>query len=209
EAQVDRTFYGLAPRLTFTARYTRLSPIDSVSIVPGGGGGLVGTSAPPGLLDDDDPLVSIDTSAFSFPVLLNNTLFNLGLTVPLSDYLFSTVQAVRGSKAARRAAEIDEHAARVAAGAQAKLAYYDWVRARLQRVVVQQSLEQARSQLERLQNYLAAGRVAEADVLQSQAFVAEAELAVHRANTAVQLAEQQMRIAMHAEAHERFEIGED
>ena len=209
-AQVDKTFYGLTPRLTFTARYTRLSPISSVSLVPeGGAGGLVATTAPPGPLDADAPLFSMDTSALSFPVLLNNTLFNLGLTIPLSDYLFSTVQAVRGSKAARRAAEIEERAARVAAGAQAKLTYYDWVRARLQRVVVQQSLEQARSQLERLRNYLAAGRVAEADVLQSQAFVAEAELAVHRANTAVQLAEQQMRIAMHAEAHERFEIGED
>src|SRR5690606_22815434 len=41
-AQVDKTFYGLTPRLTFTARYTRLSPISSVSLVPeGGAGGLV------------------------------------------------------------------------------------------------------------------------------------------------------------------------
>src|SRR5690606_25003741 len=209
EAQVDRTFYGLTPRLTLTARYTRLSPISNVTLGPSGGGGLVATTAPPGVLDDDATLFSIDSSAFTFPVLLNNTLFTLGLTVPLSDYLFSTVQAVRGSKAARRGAEMEERAARVAAGAQAKLSYYDWARAGLQLVVVEQSLEQAKAQLQRLRNYFAAGRVAEADVLQSEAFVADAELGVHRATTAAVLAEQQMRIAMHASTNERFEIGED
>lgn len=104
---------------------------------------------------------------------------------------------------------MEERAARVAAGAQAKLSYYDWARARLQLVVVEQSLEQAKAQLQRLRNYFAAGRVAEADVLQSEAFVADAELGVHRATTAAVLAEQQMRIAMHASTNERFEIGED
>ncbi len=208
-AQQDsrKTFYSLMPRVTATARYTRLSKVPYPSF---GSPGIFTVVTPdgPGMLPPGATLVGVDTS-FSFPIPLNNYFLNLGVTIPLSDYLLSTTQAMRGSKALREGAELQERAVRADAAAQAKLAYYNWVRSRLQTVVAKQSLEQAEAQLTRMRAYLAAGRVAEADVMQAEAFAAEAQLMVARAQTASSITEEQLRMHMHAETDEELRIGED
>lgn len=201
------TFYSLLPRVTATARYTRLSEVPVPSL-GSGDGFAVATPDGPGVLPADATLVAVDTS-FEFPIPLNNYFLNLGVTVPLSDYVLSTTQAIRGSKALREGAELQERAVRLDAAAQAQLSYYSWVRAKLQTVVAKQSHEQALAQVRRMQAYLSAGRVAQADVLQAQAFAAEAELMVTRAETAEYLTEQQLKLAMHVDADTPLAVGED
>src|SRR5690606_22990673 len=110
------------------------------------------TTDGPGVLPPGATLIGVD-SAISFPIPVNYYHLNLGVTIPLSDYLLSTTQAMRGSKALREGAELQESAVRLDAAAQAKLAYYNWVRSKLQVVVAKQSLQQATAQFERTKLY--------------------------------------------------------
>lgn len=186
QASVDRTFYDLAPRVTLTASYTRLSAVELPQL----------------------PGIPVPTSDI-FPILLNNYFLNAGLVVPLSTYVFSTVQAIRGAEAVREEAALTEQAARVQAAAEARIAYYDWVRAQLQVLVAQQSLQSAEAQLERVQRYFAAGRVAQADVPQAEAFAANTELLYQQALTAADVAEQRLRTLMHIPDNQPLTVGED
>ena len=177
----ERVFWEAAPRLTLTAQTLRLSAIEPVSV-----GGI-----PP------------------FPQPVVNHLLNARLVVPLSDYLLRTVQAVRGASSNRAAAELEERAARVTAASNAKLNYYDWVRSKLEAVLAQQALEQASAQLARMRALYEVGRAAEADLLQAQAFEADAQLAFSQSQTLLVITEERLRLAMHAPADETLTVGED
>lgn len=206
-ARIDRTMWQNVPRVTLSARYARLSRVKNT--LSTGSGSLVGTNAPPGLIPPGTPLVAVDTSAFSFPVLLNSYQLQAGVVVPLSDYLFSTTASIRGAEAYKASSVIDQKTARVRAAAEAKLAYYNWARSKLQTVVAKQSLQQAQERLRHTQRLFAAGRVAHADVLQAEAFAADAELVVQKAQTGSVVSEQQLRVAMHLPDSASLEVGED
>lgn len=204
---ITRVIYGAAPRLTLTARYTRLSEIDVPSF---GGGSLVGTSEPPGtVLGPDSPLLALDGSVFEFPVPENNYFLNANVTVPLSDYVFATGASLNAAESLERVAELDAETAGVNAATNAKIAYYTWVQRELETVVAKQSLEQAQAQLKTIENNFKAGLVAEADVLSAKAFVASSELLVRRSQTNATLAQHRLRLMMHEPAGTQYLIGED
>jgi outer membrane protein TolC len=207
EAAIDETFYSSAPRLTLTARYTRVSPVTPPSL--GGGGSLVGTTAPPGPLPAGAPLVGIDGSLFTFPVIENQYYLNAGLVVPLSEYLMTTSRVVRGARLVRESATLDQRATRVEEAANAKLAFYSWVQSKLGHRLAEENLSQAERQLQRAQALYAAGRLAEADVLQTRAFVAESELSVQRAESGMIVSEERLRLVIRAPANEPLQVGED
>ncbi len=181
ESTRERVFWEAAPRLTLTARTTLLSEVEPLTFQGFG----------------------------TFPQPTTNHFLNAGLVVPLSDYLLRTVQAVRGATTNREAALLDERAARVTAAANAKLAYYDWVRTRLEGVLVSQALSQAGAQLSRTQTLRSVGRSSEADVLQAQAFEADARLAVSQNLTGQMVAEERLRSQIQAPSNEPLSIGED
>lgn len=186
-AQRSQVIWDAAPRLTLSASTTLLSKVDSLSIPAG-------------------PM----TPGFSFPPIPRyNHLLNARLSVPLSDYLFRLARALRSAGANEEAASLEERAARVSAGANAKLAYYDWVRARLANMLSIQAHAQAQAQLTRVRALQGVGRVAEADVLQAVAFEAEAALALTQAQTDAALAEERLRLSIHAAPGEALSVGED
>lgn len=180
----ERVYWEAAPRLTFTAQTVRLSEVNAAFEIPGGG-------------------------EIAVPQPVTNHSVNARLTVPLSDYLLRTVRALRAANANRAAAELQEKAARVTAASNAKLLYYDWVRARLESVLADQALETARVQESRVRALFDVGRAARADLLQAQAFEADAVLAQSEAGTREAIAEERLRVAIHAPVAERFEVGED
>lgn len=188
KATRERVFWDAAPHLTLTAQTTRLSAVAVPEFAVGDGG--------------------LGAPLFPAPPQTNH-LLNARLTVPLSDYLLRTVRAVRGANANRDAALLEERAARVTAASNAKLAFYDWVRARLETVLAEQSLTTATAQLERVRALYGVGRAAEADLLQAQAFAADAELALRQGQTQISIAEERLRIVMHATPDERLSVGED
>jgi outer membrane protein len=179
--------WNSAPRLTLTARAQRLSSVDAVTF-PG--------AAP------TDPPVSLSQPNTSYYL-------NAGVIVPLSDYLLSLVQALRGATANRDAADLEERAARVTSASNARLAYYDWARNRLETVVAEQALRDAGAQLTRMQALYSVGRSAQADLLQAQAFEADAQFSLSQSRTRGSVAEERLRITMHARPDEALSVGED
>jgi len=183
-----RVVWDALPKLSLTAQYTRLSPIGAASF-PDPTGANPPTVLPTGPLD--------------------NYLLSANLTVPFTEYLLRMATALRGAGENEEAAALTERATRAAAAAGAKLAYYDWVRARLQRVLAEQARDQAKGQLQRVEALHSAGRAAEADLQQARAFQADAELGVSQADTLQAIAEQRLRSAVHAPPEEQLSVGEN
>jgi outer membrane protein TolC len=208
EATTNRVFYTSAPRVTLLARYTRLSPVGTQTF-GGGDGSLVATTDPPGPLAPGAPLVAIPANAFAFPEVLNQYLLQASVTVPLTDYLLSTGAALDAARANERAARFNRDAAKLAAATRAKLLYYEWVRNRMQMVVAEQSVQQAKASLSRAKTAFEAGRVSKADVLNAESLSASAELRVENAESQATLAEERLRIIMHDAPNAKYEIGED
>ncbi|HOU90867.1 MAG TPA: TolC family protein [Polyangiaceae bacterium] len=204
---VDRATAGLLPEVTLIARYTRQAPVDSGSFGLGGGS-LVVTDAPAGPLPDGAPLTGVPLDALSFPVLPDQYWLQASLSVPISDYLLRTRFGVDAARGQERAARLHEQAARLQVAADAKLVYFDWVRATLQQVVTEQSLAQSEEQLRLARQSLASGRLSRADVLGAEAQVASAELLVSQAKNLVALAEMRLRTALHDTSGQPYVIGE-
>ncbi len=208
DAQKKEVVYNYAPKVTLSASYTR-------QMVPQvqdtfGGANLVGTTEPAGALAPGAPLFAIDGSAFSFNQLPNQYYMNAGVTVPISDYVFNLSQALSGANAAKRSAEQSEKAARVAAGANARLYYYDWVRVRLRREEALKAISRAEMQLKDLRGLHAGGRVVRSDVLRQEAFLSRMQFELNRANVQELVARQQLHQAMTGGRGEvpAWEVGE-
>ncbi len=207
-ADVDKALIAYAPRLTLSARYVRLSPIDAPSLGPDNAN-LVVTPAGEGPLPPGAPLVGVPGSALSFPVILNQYSLQANLTVPVSDYLLRTAQSHAAATHSRRAAELGSEAARRNARTNGKLLYYDWVRARLQQVVTLQGLEQAEEHVKAARALREADRASLADVMNAQAQQARAELLLEKSKTFTLVAEDRLRTAMHDTSSHSYAIGED
>lgn len=183
-----RVIWNALPRLTLTAQVTRQSQVPAFQLPPeltmGGGPGI-----PP-----------VPQTALSL---------NANLNIPFTEYILRMVTALRGAGENEAAAALTEQATRAGVAANAKLTYYDWVRARLQRVLAEQALEQARAQQRRVSALLSAGRAADVDLQQALAFNAEAELTLSRADTLQALAEQRLRTVVHAPPEEGLAVGEN
>jgi outer membrane protein TolC len=175
----QRVIWNAAPRLTLTGRTVRLSPVTS----------------------------NFNGTLVEQPV--TNHYLNANLTVPLTDYLLRLVQALRGANRNREAAELEEQAARVTSGSNGRLAYYDWVRTQLEGVVAEQALSQASAQLARMEALAGVGRAPQADLLQARAFEADAQLTLSQSRTGRAIAEERLRLTIHAPADEQLSVGED
>src|SRR5262249_47284194 len=133
------------------------------------------------------------------------------LGVPLSDYLLRIPLAYAAATHARDAAHLGERAQRLKTASDARVAFYTFVRARLQEVVAEQALGQARGHRKDAAAAFDAGTASKADLLRVDAQVAQAELLVARAHDAVAYTYQQLRTVMHdpTAARAPFAIGED
>ncbi len=207
-ADMDKALVGWFPRLTLTARYTRLSPITAPSFGPATGN-LVATPAGEGPLPPGAPLVGVPAGAFSFPVILNQYTLQAALVVPLSDYVLRTSQSYAAASHSKRAAETNVRAARLGAALQGRVIYYSWARARLQQVVAESTLGQSQTHLSAAKVAFDAERLSKADVLRAKSQVASSELLVERSRDMVDLAADQLRTVMHDNSGKSYEIGED
>jgi outer membrane protein TolC len=178
--------WGASPRLTLTGRAQLLSEVNALTFTDPGTG---------------------ETQSFAQPT--TNYYLNAGLTIPISDYLLRLAKTLRGASTSRDAALYEERAARVTSASNGKLAYYDWVRARLETIVAEQALSQASAQLVRMQALNSVGRAPVADLLQAQAFEADALLTLSQSQTFSAIAEERLRTTIHARPDEKLSIGED
>ncbi len=202
-AGVDQALAAYLPRLSLMGRYTRLSDITLPSL-----GNLVAApSAAPGLIAQGTPLLNVPLSFVTyFP---DNFTLEATLAIPVSDYLFRLPQSYSAARSSVRAAELTALATRLRVETDARLAYYTWVRARLQVAVAEQALEQAHGHLTDVRHSFDVGVVSRADVLRVESQVATAELLVARARSLESVTSTSVQTAMHTEAPRTMEIGED
>jgi outer membrane protein len=201
-AAVDQARAGYLPRLQGQVRRTRLSSLDAPAL-----GNLVVTppGTPAGPVAAGTPLVS---APLSFPQLPDQTVLQATLTVPLTDYLLRVRPARAAAESSARGAAHTEQATLLRASADARVAYYGWVRARLAARVARQALAQSRQHLDDARAAHDAGTASVADVLRVESQVASAELVVTRADNLEGLTEEQLRTLMHDD-RQSYAIGED
>lgn len=207
-AQVDQALVAYFPRLSGTARYTRLSPLDPPSL------GYLTTAVDnttmrpvgPGPIDlTNSTLVNVP---FSFPILLNQTILQATLNVPLTDYILRIPQGYAAATKNEKAAQFAEGASRLKAASDAKVVYYTWVRAKLQEVVADQAFAQASAHLVDAKHAFDAGTVSKADVLRVESQLATSKLLIERAKSLAEVSETQIRVAMHDPSPNAYEVGE-
>jgi outer membrane protein TolC len=180
KAQLDRSLIAMFPRLSASAQYTRLSSIGSQSL-----GGL------------------------SIPEQRDQTVWEPAITIPLLDYAMKLPQTYKAARLQHQSTALNEKASRLQTDADARVAYYEWARARLQRAVAEQSVEQARQHRKSVGDLFEVGNASRADVMRIEAQVASNELFLARAHRLEAVLEDQLRTLMHDDSGRPFEIGED
>jgi outer membrane protein len=179
-AQAEQASLARVPQVGVTAKYTRLSDLDPVMI-----------------------------AGFDLPVLLNNYSVVGQVAVPLSDYLLTFPKTNAAARAGTAAARASAQATELDIAAEARLAYYEWVRAKLQVLVGQRLVAQIEASLTQVRALADVQRLSRADLLRVEAQRAEAQQTLAALTTAAILREEQLRIAIGAEAGEQLAIGED
>jgi outer membrane protein TolC len=219
-ARVDQALVGYFPRVTVTATYTRLSPVDNA--LPGA---LVGaqnpsTSASPFLttgpcpggggtcvLDSGgQPLVA---QPLAFPSLVNSYSVVGSLSVPISDYLLRITQAHAGARHAHRSKKLEVEAEILQVSADARVAFFNWVRAKGQVAVAQKAVEAARQHVGDAKKTFEVGLLSRADVLRLEAQLAAAEQVEAEAEALEAVAAEQLRIVIGAPPTKPLAIGSD
>ncbi|HEX3850566.1 MAG TPA: TolC family protein, partial [Polyangiaceae bacterium] len=188
DAQVDATTAQFLPKLTFIASYTRLNKFHQPNLV------FDGMTIP------GDSL---------FPVIPNNYNFEAELNIPLSDYVLRLSNAMAGANHGKNAAKLDEQATRLSVARDARVYYYQWIRAQGASYVAEQALEAARGHATDAKNAFDAGLVSRADVLRAVSQEKSAELTVAHWKNNVSMATEQLRVAMGDGESANYDIGEN
>jgi outer membrane protein TolC len=189
EGQLGETKYAFWPKVRLSASYTRLSPVHPD-------------------LGVDPALLGPFGSAFT-DIPENSIAFDGQLSVPLSDYLLRLSHAIAGSSRARESAVFDRSATYAAVDRDARVGYYNWVRAQAQELIAAQSLEQANGHKKDAENAFQAGLLSKADVLGTHAAAKNAELFVERTRNQTELARLALEVSMGDPPGQRYEVGED
>jgi outer membrane protein len=215
-ARVDLTMINYLPQLQGAAAYSRLS---KVNVDFGGGGSSVGTANAGPLVIGTCPggqgqcvLDSMGVPAiaapFAFVFPLNSYSLSAALSVPLSDYILSLVPARRSSQAGVEAARLARAAEVIKVEADARIAYYNWLRTIAAVVVADTSAQRSKARLLDAEAAFEAGVASQADVLRLDALVASTESAVVQAAAARDLAASHLALMM-ARGDATFAVGED
>jgi outer membrane protein TolC len=161
---------------------------------------------PPGPIPAGAPLVNVPL-ALETPE--NQITFQASLLVPVSDYFLRVAPARDAAGLARSAAKESVEVARQRGVADARLAYYAWVRARLGVIVAEKAAEQAKAHLADVKAALAAGTASQADLLRLESQIAKSDLLVTSSRNLSLLAEEQLKTHMHLTTATPLRIGED
>jgi outer membrane protein TolC len=218
-ARVDQAFAAFFPRVTGTAQYVRLSPLT----LSFGSGALVGAANEGALFvkpcpgaPSTGPFCVVDSAGqpagaqkFSLPVFLNQYTFQAQIAVPVSDYVLRLSQAYAAQSHGEKAKRLDLEAQTLTEAADAKVAFYNFVRARGGAIVAREAVAQAKAHLADAKQTFEVGLLSKADVLRLEAQVAGAEQAEAETNAFAALAEEQLRTVLGVDGQKPLSIGVD
>lgn len=180
-AQAQAAELARVPQLGGTASYTRLSEVPVPNI--------------PGL---------------TFPALLTNSyLLQARAAINLSDYVVRYPKLIAAARLAEEAARLSSRSSAVNAGQEARLAYYEWIRAELQNLIAKRQLEQVRTTLRQVRALAEVQRLSRADLMRVESNEAVAEQAFIQLQNLADLREEQVRILIEVAPDQPLTIGED
>lgn len=223
EAQLDQTLYQFIPRVEGSFTYTRLSQAR-LNFGDDGGGFLVGalnegplTLGPcePGSIFQcviDSGGVPVGAAALDFGVddpPLDSFSLQAMLGVPISDYIARLPTAKKAGQAQVRASKYAREAELLTIQRDARLAYYDWIRAKANRVALEESRVRMEARLEDVEAVFEAGLASKADVLRIDAAVASLTAAGIRAENYERLSRELLATMMAEDGFPSYAIGED
>ncbi|AKT40171.1 TolC family protein [Chondromyces crocatus] len=230
-AKVDQALVSYFPKITLGASFSYQNPVvnslgtgpTNVATVVAQGGG---TNAPQGPITvgpcDGDPstnclqvggtpaqVLAVPAQSFEFPVITNTYQLTAGISVPISDYILRLAQGYSAAAHSVNSKKLEVQAEELTIAADAKIAFFNWVRAKGNQVVAKEAVAQAQAHLEDAKRAYEVGRLSRVDVLRLEAQVASADQVVAETSAMLSVAEEQIRIAVNAPADRRFEIGID
>ncbi len=215
-AKTRQTLSRYVPNLTVTGSVSRTNLTEfnfgsgasvgalnegplSVGMCPGGGGANC-------VVDSQGvPVAAVAAQPFETP--RNTYSVDAQLSVPFSDYVLALSPARKGADANERAARLRKEAELHTAGVNARIAYFDWVRALAQLAIAEASWASSKARVDDAAMGLDAGTVTTADALGLQSLAASAELGVMQSKSFLRLAEQNLRIT--AQYDGPLQLGED
>jgi outer membrane protein TolC len=201
-AKVDQALVGYFPRVSVGASYEYLSPINlnfanALALKP----------------NTPAAVKAAFTQEFAFvaPIIIptNNYALTASIAVPVSDYLLRLAQSYSSASHNERSARYTAEAEALQAGADAKIAYFNWVYARGGMVVTQEAIDQAKAHLEDAKKSFAVGLASKADVLRIDAQVAAAQQSHAESIALAAVAEEQLRVLLGTPPEQPLEIGSD
>ena len=181
-ANVQAAELARVPQVAGRASYTRLSHLDRL---------VLGPMFPP----------------LAFPE--NSYLVEGQLGIPLSDYLVRFPKLIGAAKLGADATRTTARSSVVNAGQEARLAYYEWLRARLQVLVAERQVVQVQAVLGQVRALAEAQRVSRADLMRVESNEAQAEQAANQLRNLATLREEQLRLLIGAGPDEELALGED
>lgn len=179
-AQAEAAEMTRIPQIGVKASYTRLSKVDPI---------VFGTT--------------------SIEIPANSYLANAQIAVPLSDYIFRFPKLIKAARAAEVVARTSQESSEVRASQEARLAYYEWIRAKLQVLIAQRRHLQVQAVLKQIRALAEAQRLSKADLMRVESEEAQADQVVNQLDRLTTLREEQLRIYIGADASEKLEPGED
>jgi outer membrane protein TolC len=218
-ARVDQAFINYFPRLTVSATYTRLSAVPDLYL-----GGISASPSRPGPITVGAcPAPAVGTNCVidsagaqltgvapkPFQAQLNTGAFVASLAVPVSDYFFRISQGYSAASHSEKGKRLELEAETLQAAADAKIAYYNWVRARGSVVVTKQAVDQSRAHVEDANKTFAVGLISKADVLRLEAQMAGAQQSAAETDALATLTEEQLKIVLSLPSGQELVIGSD
>jgi outer membrane protein len=179
-AQAEAAELTRIPQIGVKASYTRLSKVDPI---------VFGMTT-----------IEIPANAY---------LANAQIAVPLSDYIFRFPKLIKAARAAEVVARTSQQSSEVRASQEARLAYYEWIRAKLQVLIAQRRHLQVQAVLKQIRALAEAQRLSKADLMRVESEEAQSDQVVNQLDRLTALREEQLRIYIGADPSEKLEPGED
>ncbi len=222
-ARVDQTLAQFLPQISGKAGYTRLS---KAAINFGSGSSVGAVNGPTG----DEPFAPVTvgpcpggvgqcvldpagvpvgvTPPLKIQIPLNSFSMQAQLAIPISDYILTLSPARKGPIAARESAEYARDAERIKVETDARLAYFNWLRAVTALIVLEDALTRSEARMTDVQNLFDAGAATRSEVLRIDALVSAQQAAINDTRALRNVLEQSLAVMM-AEPARPYEVGED
>jgi outer membrane protein len=181
EAAAEQVYTEVYPRLELEGRYTRLSNIELPASFAGSG----------------------------FDVPEDNFLLQARMAFPVSALFFSILPRYKAAKESARAQVLQTRIEQQNVAQTARIAFYNYARARAELLVVRAALATADAHRRDVEALVKAGTLARVELMRADAEMAEAKVNVTRSEGVVAVTRSQLYTLMHVAGNEDAPIAEN